>query len=237
MNKFVYTTLALALGAMSFTALARSNNDHRYDNDDYRYSNNQNYNQNYNQDYNNGNDDFIYSGGYYNYDQNNSYNHGRYINAKVVRVVPITGRGSNSRQVVCQPAYSRYENQPYGSYQSNKSGINAGVVSGAMIGGVIGNQVANGSNRTAGTIVGATIGGIVGNAIAQNNGNNYRGQGQSNNCYQTQGRYANQIVAYQVTYRYSGHNHTVMMPYYPDKKIRVRVDQPHYNNRQAFVVH
>ena len=230
MNKFVYTSLFVVIGATSFTAFAHSDKHNRYDNDD-NY-NNQNYNNQYyndnNQSNNNGNYGYIHSGRYYNYDQYNPYNQGRYVKAKVVRVVPITQRVSNQNQVVCQPAANwRYENQPYGSYQT-KPVINGGTVAGAVIGGVIGNQVANGSNKAAGTVVGATIGGIVGNVIAQNNNNNYHGNGQANNCYTAPGRYAIQTVGYDVTYRYKGGNYVVRMPYYPEKHIRIRLDNMNY---------
>lgn len=242
MNKFAMSTFALALGTMSFSALADRDNDNRYNEDNY-YNNqnynqnhNQNYNQNYNnqnysQNYNNGNVGFIQNGRYYNYDQYNVYNQGRYVNAKVVRVVPITQRVSMSRGVVCQQnAYPRYENQNYGSYQS-KPVINAGSVTGAVIGGVIGNQVAGYPNKAAGTVVGATIGGLVGNAIAQNNNNyynngqNYYGNGQTSNCYAAPGRYAVQTVGYYVTYRYAGNNYLVHMPYYPERHLRIRLDR------------
>ena len=226
MNKFAFTTLAVALGTMSLTALARDDDNRYYKNDSY---NNQYQNQyNNNQNYSNGNYGFIHSGRYYNYDQYNSYNQGRYVKAKVVRVVPITQRVSNRGQVVCQPVERPYnQNQNYGSYQS-KPVINGGTVTGAVIGGVIGNQVANGSNKTAGTVVGATIGGIVGNAIAQNTNNNYHGNGQANNCYSTPARYAVQTVGYDVTYRYKGANYLVRMPYYPEKHIRIRLDNINY---------
>ncbi|HWS40050.1 MAG TPA: glycine zipper 2TM domain-containing protein, partial [Arenimonas sp.] len=222
MSKFAFTTLAFALGTMSFAALANHPNDNRYEYDDDYYNNQQYDNQKYNS--NNGNDGFIHSGRYYNYDQYNPYNQGRYVKAKVVHVVPITQRVSNQRQVVCQPVvYPRYENQPYGSYQS-KPIINGGTVTGAVIGGVIGNQVANGSNKTAGTVIGATIGGIVGNVIAQNANHNNYNNGHANNCYAAPGRYAIQTVGYDVTYRYKGRNYLVRMPYYPEKHVRIRLD-------------
>lgn len=248
MNKFAISTLALALGTMSFSALADRDNDNRYyqDNDynnqnyhqdqnynqDYNQNYNQNYNYNNNQNYNNGNYGFIHNGRYYNYDQYNAYNQGRYAKAKVVRVVPINQRVTSSRDVVCQPnAYPRYENQNYGSYQS-KPVINAGSVTGAVIGGVIGNQVAGYQNKAAGAVLGATIGGLVGNAIAQNNNNNYNNNGQNyynngqpSNCYAAPGRYAVQTVGYDVTYRYAGNNYLVRMPYYPEKYLNIRLDR------------
>jgi uncharacterized protein YcfJ len=227
MNKFAISTLAVALGTISFSVLAKHNSDTRYQENYYNHD--QNYTQNYNNQNFNG---YIQNGRYYQDDQYQYYNRGRYANAKVVRVVPITRRVNTSRELVCQSDnYPRYQNQGYGSYQS-KPVINPGSVTGAVIGGVIGNQVADYPNKAAGTIVGATLGGLVGNAIAQNNANNYRGNGQPNNCYSTPVRYAIQTVGYDVTYRYKGGNYLVRMPYYPEKHIRVRLDNNNYYQPQ-----
>lgn len=43
-----------------------------------------------------------------------------------------------------------------------------GTVAGAVVGGILGSQVAGRGNRTEGTIVGAVVGGVAGNAIGRN---------------------------------------------------------------------
>jgi len=48
------------------------------------------------------------------------------------------------------------------------SGIGVGAIGGAVIGGLLGNQVGGGSGRTAATVLGAAGGGYAGNAIEKN---------------------------------------------------------------------
>ncbi|MBP7371046.1 MAG: glycine zipper 2TM domain-containing protein [Arenimonas sp.] len=238
MNNLTLTSLAIAFGAMGFVASAHADHDDRnqaYDNqaDYYQNDNHQNYNNQYNNNQNYYG--YIQNGRYYQDDQYQKHNRGRYANAKVVRVVPIVRRVATSRELVCQPVnYPRYQNQGYGSYPS-KPVINPGTVTGAVIGGVIGHQVADYPNKAAGTIVGATLGGLVGNSIAQNTNNQYHANGQPSHCYATPTRYVTQTLGYDVTYRYQGGNYLVRMPYYPDKHLRIRIDQANYYSPQVAV--
>ena len=51
------------------------------------------------------------------------------------------------------------------------AGLGLGTVAGAVVGGVLGNQVGSGSGRKAATVAGAIGGGVVGHQMEQNAGN------------------------------------------------------------------
>jgi outer membrane lipoprotein SlyB len=51
------------------------------------------------------------------------------------------------------------------------SGVNAGTILGAVVGGIVGNQVGGGSGRTAATVLGAAGGAYAGNQIEKRNQN------------------------------------------------------------------
>ena len=51
------------------------------------------------------------------------------------------------------------------------SGVNAGTILGAVVGGIVGNQVGGGSGKTAATVLGAAGGAYAGNQIEKRNQN------------------------------------------------------------------
>lgn len=53
--------------------------------------------------------------------------------------------------------------------KSVKKSANKGTVIGAIGGGVLGNVVAGGGNKTEGTLIGAGVGAVAGHQIAKNN--------------------------------------------------------------------
>ena len=55
---------------------------------------------------------------------------------------------------------------------SSGGGIGLGTVGGAVVGGVLGNQVGDGRGRTAATVAGAVGGGLIGNRVENNSRNN-----------------------------------------------------------------
>lgn len=57
--------------------------------------------------------------------------------------------------------------------KSKTSGV--GMVGGAVVGGVLGNQIGGGSGRAAATVLGAVGGAVAGNKIAENQQNTYAG--------------------------------------------------------------
>jgi outer membrane lipoprotein SlyB len=91
--------------------------------------------------------------------------------------------------------------------QGQRSGPGLGTVAGAVVGGVLGNQVGGGSGRAAATVAGAVGGGYVGNRMEQNT------------------RTADQ--AYRIAVRMdNGYVHTLTQSTAPNLQIgeRVRVD-------------
>lgn len=58
--------------------------------------------------------------------------------------------------------------QGINSYTGERRTTGAGAVTGAVIGGILGNQVGGGDGKTAATVAGAVVGGIAGNAIEKN---------------------------------------------------------------------
>jgi uncharacterized protein YcfJ len=98
-----------------------------------------------------------------------------------------------------------------------KSG--AGAAMGAIAGGVIGNQVGQGSGRAL-----ATMAGLFGGAIM---GDNIEGPGTPEvknvqSCSQ-QMFYENRTMAYNVVYEFAGKQYTVQMPQDPGPTVRLQI--------------
>ena len=96
-----------------------------------------------------------------NYPQQPTYSQGTYSQPSQ----PVYNSGYNQSQ---QVRYGTVYNVRQVSIASNSTS-GAGVGIGAIAGGVIGNQIGNGSGRTAATVLGAIGGGIVGNEIEKRN--------------------------------------------------------------------
>jgi uncharacterized protein YcfJ len=98
-----------------------------------------------------------------------------------------------------------------------KSG--AGAAMGAIAGGVIGNQMGQGSGNAAATMLGLFGGAILGDKI--------EGPGTPEvknvqNCSQ-QMFYENRTMAYNVVYEYAGKQYTVQMPQDPGPTVRLQI--------------
>jgi uncharacterized protein YcfJ len=214
MNRLAFTTLALALTAVTGSAFAYQDgygNGNGYrDNGDSRYD--------------------------------NSSNGPRSDYAQVIRVESVGGRydnqyGSNLRQECWNEQTNGYENGYYrdsngrlyrGDGRSNNTG---GTVLGAIIGGALGNQVGKGDGRTAATIGGAVIGGAIGNHVAREN--DHYDQYQDNagvvrRCRTVSDNYGDRggtrYNGYNVTYRYAGQIYHAFTNYNPGRRLRVVVD-------------
>ena len=105
------------------------------------------------------------------------------------------------------------------------------TVVGALIGGALGNQVGKGDGRKAATIAGAVIGGSIGHERAERHGDyGYYSSGYYENGYeqrcrtQTNWRGGDNLVAYNVTYRYDGRSYRTTLDHDPGRSLRVRVD-------------
>ena len=97
---------------------------------------------------------------------------------------------------------------------------------GAVIGGAIGNAVGhNKRNKQVGAIVGAVLGGSIGADIAREH-DRHRGRAWERReiCRVVEDiTHEEEIVGYNVTYRYGGRTHTARMSRDPGDSVRVRV--------------
>ncbi len=93
----------------------------------------------------------------------------------------------------------------------------AGTAAGAVIGGVLGNQVGGGNGKKVATVGGAIVGGIIGKNVQANH--------QAKQTYQTTERQCrteraqDQITGYDVTYEIDGESGVVFMDHKPGKQL------------------
>jgi len=159
--------------------------------------------------------------------------------AKVVNVQPIFQRIENY-----QPAQECWYEQPEHTthyrkkrHHRRRHGHNsAQTIVGGIVGGAIGNQLGRHS-RKKGARIGATVAGaIIGSAIASEGHSRNRRHRQhqqshtvsegrpTKHCRTTQTKhYSQEIVGYDVTYRYRGHSHTTRLPYDPGRRLPIQV--------------
>lgn len=148
--------------------------------------------------------------------------------ARVLQAKPIyeTVRVNHPRQVCWdEPVYHR---------GSGNSAVP--TITGAIIGGAIGNQIGRGHGRDAMTVAGALLGGAIGNDVGRSNaGPGYRTVEQR--C-RVENRYTNrqEVVGYRVKYRYNGKIHWTRTQEHPGKYIHVnvRVNPDRYNDRGVY---
>ncbi|HET9482418.1 MAG TPA: glycine zipper 2TM domain-containing protein [Xanthomonadales bacterium] len=99
-----------------------------------------------------------------------------------------------------------------------------GAVLGAIVGAAIGNQVGSGDGRRAATAAGAVIGGTVGANAARNNGGTRAYESTQRRCRLVDDyREDQQVVGYDVEYRYRGDVYVSRLGYDPGDRLRVRV--------------
>ncbi len=117
-----------------------------------------------------------------------------------------------------------------------RSGIGAGTVLGAIVGGVIGHQFGNSSaGRDHGTAAGAVVGGLVGNQIDRDAGGGYQSASREvavdrvpvtrevERCANVAER-TERIVGYDVRYEYHGHEFATRLPYDPGTQMPVNIE-------------
>jgi uncharacterized protein YcfJ len=132
--------------------------------------------------------------------------------AEVLRVDPVYAAVQQPPQQQCYP-------QTVTRRDNNHTG---GTVLGAIVGGVLGSTVGKGDGRTAATVAGAVAGGAVGNRVSAAHDQDYTTQ---QTVCRPVDNYApqQQIVAYDVEYRYRGEVYMSRLPYDPGERMRVRV--------------
>ena len=111
-------------------------------------------------------------------------------------------------------------------HRDRRGGVDKGVglLAGAVIGGVLGNQVGHGRDRDAATVIGSVTGAVVGHELARGTGryDTYRTVEQRCELVRDY-REDEVVVGYDVTYRYHGRTYNRRMDHDPGKWVPVDV--------------
>jgi uncharacterized protein YcfJ len=101
-----------------------------------------------------------------------------------------------------------------------------GTVVGGIIGGVVGHKVGRGGHgRDAATVAGALLGSAIGHDISHQNAGGYYATNTERRCEVThKTTYEEELVGYDVTYRYQGRLFTTRTREHPGNRIPVKVD-------------
>ncbi|HEX7369668.1 MAG TPA: glycine zipper 2TM domain-containing protein [Rhodanobacteraceae bacterium] len=131
--------------------------------------------------------------------------------AEVLRADPVYATVQQPPQQQCYPqTVTREDNSHAG-----------GTVLGAIVGGVLGSTVGKGDGRKAATVAGAVAGGAIGNRVSAAHDRSYTTQ--ETVCQPVAYAPQQQIVAYDVEYRYRGDVYMTRLPYDPGERLRVRI--------------
>ena len=150
--------------------------------------------------------------------------HHGYEYAKVVRATPIyeTVRYPVDEQVCWEET----------TWQGGRYSA-APVVIGAVVGGVVGNQVAHGDGRALATVAGAAVGGVIGAEVARHDYRRGAYPVVTTRCeVRRNWRSEAQIVAWDVAYKYHGRVYQTRTVDRPGKRIRIYADArptPYYH--------
>lgn len=148
--------------------------------------------------------------------------------AKVTEVEPITRSVQRSiPREECWTEQVRYE-EPIDEPRSY-----TGTILGGIIGGALGNAVGHKKkNKQIGTAVGAVLGATVGHDISNRGYSsprsrvNYRNERRCETYHET--HYEEEVIGYDVWYRYKGDEYQTRMNHRPGNKIKVRVNVEPY---------
>lgn len=158
---------------------------------------------------------------YTNYDGYRQYDDAKVDYAQVVNVSPIL----ETYQVNKPREQCWDERVPVKSNRHHKS--RTGEIFGAIVGGAIGNQFGSGNGRKVATAAGAILGASVANDIKYNKRHQYQGQDRYQVVRQCELRdnyvQEQQVVGYNVAYKYQGNVFHTEMDRHPGDRIQVRV--------------
>lgn len=102
-----------------------------------------------------------------------------------------------------------------------RRGSAAGPLIGGIAGGIIGAQVGKGRGRVASSAAGAAIGAIVGDRLSDRGPDEYY-EREVRRCEMVD-HWETRLNGYRVVYRYHGQTQTIVLPYDPGRRLRVRV--------------
>jgi uncharacterized protein YcfJ len=142
------------------------------------------------------------------------YSHSTTRLAWVTQVSPIYERIS----------YSVPREQCWQESVSYEHRSNTAPILGAIIGGALGNELGHHkSNKRVGTVIGAVLGASVGSDISRRHqGHHYE---TVDRCeIQNRHEWREEIVGYNVSYRYQGEIYHTRLPYNPGKQIEIEVN-------------
>lgn len=131
--------------------------------------------------------------------------------AEVLRVDPVYGAVAPPPQQQCYPQTVTHQDDDH----------TGGTVLGAIVGGVLGSTLGHGRGRVATTVAGAVAGGAVGNQVSA--ANDQPTTSQQTVCQPITYAPQQQIVGYDVEYRYRGDVYMSRVPYDPGERLRVRI--------------
>jgi len=130
----------------------------------------------------------------------------------------------------------RYRNDPWGTYdnldrgqrtQGTETGRNVATLLGGLVGAALGSKVGGGSARYATAAVGSMVGGMAGREIYESS-QRQRQEARVTVCdpvrEETYRDVQDDVIGYDVTYRYGGREYTTRTDHHPGDRIRVRVD-------------
>ena len=158
----------------------------------------------------------------HNYGKGKHHNKGRFDHARVLNVDPITETLTHRVPTeTCWTERVRYESRGDHSYTPS--------IIGGILGAAVGNSLGHKRHKTNRAIKAVALGALgasIGNEISRNHNRSsavtYRNEERCEVTYDTS--YEEQIVGYDVTYRYRGETYHTKMDYDPGNKIRVRVN-------------
>lgn len=134
--------------------------------------------------------------------------------AKVVSVNPIRKSVNHPRQV-CRDQVVTHTEPPKDQHRI------AGTAIGAVVGGLLGNQVGGGRGKTLATVAGAVGGGYAGNRIEASRQQPQVTSSVERQC-ETVNNSSSKIVGYDVRYVYNGVTRTTRMDHDPGERVQVQ---------------
>lgn len=137
--------------------------------------------------------------------------------AKVISSDPVYERINEPRRE-CWTERVSYEERSY------RNGNNSGnAVLGAIVGGLVGSTVGSGNGKVAAAAVGAATGAVIGDRWNDRDGAYTTTRHRPVEQCRMVDNYRQQIVGYDVVYRYHGKQFTTRLPYDPGKWLDVDV--------------
>lgn len=133
---------------------------------------------------------------------------------KVVSVDPVR-KTSNHPKQVCRDEVVSHTAPPRDEHRV------AGTAIGAVVGGLLGNQVGGGKGKTLATVAGAVGGGYAGNRVQANRQHGEVTTSTERHC-DTVNNSSSKIVGYDVRYEYNGVTRTVRMDHDPGDRVQVQ---------------